>query len=318
MVKSQQKTFVGRTTTSIRFTRHLPSIEEVFAELLELKRQGKQVNTKSKELLSNGTQVGPWLSKNRKHLSEEKLQLLQNTTKISTNNNATKEETQNTPKPKTAISQEKLEAKINGMTDEQVRQELLKRCLQDSRHYRNANPEDKKLLNEKFSNSLSKDGNGIVIVLDTEEFNSARAVKSVGIDSKNIVVPQNVQKTVEKMLKVSEFKKCVKSMSLQEYLRLCIKNKTLISGVYADMQGCLSTEKDILDLLSQCNLSKECVVAMTVCARDPQGADFVNSFVTDLTKSMYESFNNSKQIFRHVYGNQQKMATLIHRVNLEK
>jgi hypothetical protein len=52
------------------------SIDEVFHELLEIKNQGKKVNTMSKEMLSNGNQVGSWLGRCKDKLSQVQLEQL--------------------------------------------------------------------------------------------------------------------------------------------------------------------------------------------------------------------------------------------------
>jgi hypothetical protein len=55
---------------------HTLSIEEIFNEMLEMKQQGKKINTASKETFSNGTLIGKWLARNKIKLSQEQLEQL--------------------------------------------------------------------------------------------------------------------------------------------------------------------------------------------------------------------------------------------------
>ena len=272
------------------------TIDQVFQELLEMKKHGKKIGSRSKEKLSNDMVVGNWIGHNKKKLTVEQLEQLG----LKTNNK---------PKPKKATKSKN----YDNLSREELVKLLEKQQKQSQSEYVAPNPDAKNQINKIFSENISKITNGKIIVLDHTDFKSGNAVISSGCDINRLVVPNNSH--YEEMQQDNIFGKYVKPYSLQELLEEYIESQEPIDGIYADMMG---QEWDILNQMKKCNLSKNCVVGFTISARTTHKAQFTNSFATKLLNKMVKTFKNSDNLIDEegvfVYGENCRMATSLFRI----
>ena len=287
------------------------TLKEAFGELLQMKNEGRQINQGSKEVFSNGNKVCHWMGDNRKKLSDEQLKLLGLKTKKMINISA--EIPQEEPIIK--LQKETLNPNISDMSPEQKDALLLKLLEQNNREYRAPNPIEKDEINNKFSESLIK-SEGLIIVLDTLEFNTAKSLVEKGFSTSDIIIPQYDQQEFEKMKKDITFGKCVILQDLESLLVKYSKTQTLIKGIYADLMCALTKGKNVVKLISKCNLINGCVIGITISSRDGnRQAEYTNSFVSKINSCIYENIKECTKLEEYVYGNGNTMATVLFRKN---
>ena len=117
-------------------------------------------------------------------------------------------------------------------------------------------------------------------------------------------------------MKLNEkYKDCVLYTTLEDLLDKYIEDQTEISLMYADTMGCLKTERKHIEKLKKCNLSKNCLVGLTISLRSPEQTLYTNECVNEMNTLFYETFNEKgfsvKKIVTEVYGNGNRMATSI-------
>jgi len=312
------------------------TIDQVFEELLKMKNEGRKVNTQSKERLSNGTLAGRWFHRNKKELTEDQLRQLQEkpTPTSSSARHKTKlqmmgftnvhnkcdvsvEETYEISQPEQTVNEN-----LQEMTKDELmamiranEAEINRLKNQQKSQYNAPNPADKNKINELIASNINSSTKGGVIVLDDIDFKSATEISKT-INTKDIIIPNNSE-NVKEMMKNTKFGECVKNQSLEDLLDECIKKRTPIKAIYADLMGSLTKEMRVMERITQCNLTKDCIIGFTICARDQVGAEYTNDYATKLVDTMWTKFTNFKPANLvpnsgvYVYGTNMRMATSV-------